>query len=232
MTTQGRTTSSWWLVACVALVSGCASMTIPTPPGARHEDSKEGPAYFTEARENGIRYTHNWVQRPCFEIEMPGHDWVLQEATSDYVLWRKGHEVLKLYLTDNRDSEFAVSGMNTEDALRAFVGFELDFVRPKFDDHRSSAPSLRRNENGQWALWRWEGHGGRRAGVGKSQPADQRHRVASLWIDPWVLSFDWATVSVDTEDNSVATIKSTLESLKFHPECFRSMRAGETWGEL
>ena len=71
----------------------------------------------------------------------------------------------------------------------------------------------------------------RRAGVGKAIPADQKHRIASLWIDPWVLSFDFATTNLDTPDGETPDMKAVYRSLAFHNECFESMRSGETWGQ-
>ena len=113
------------------------------PEGARQSGPDVAPAYFTQMTSGGYRYAHNWVDRPCFTIDLPGTEWILQSATADFVLWRKGPYLLKVYLTDNRESAFAVSGMTSEDALRAFVGFELDFIRPKFEKSSSPAPSLR-----------------------------------------------------------------------------------------
>ncbi len=209
---------------CGVLV-GCSASTT----GLRSQGSDAGPAYFTQSTAEGYRYAHNWVDRPCFTIDLPGHDWVLQSATADYVMWKQGAYALKLYLTDNRKEEFAVSGMNAEDALRAFIGFELDYIKPKFENDFSPAPTMRRNGNGLWALWKWEGHKGKRAGVGKAQPSDQKHLLASLWLDPWVLSFDWATPKMDGPDNGSPELRAALESIVFHPQCFSSMRSGETW---
>ncbi len=217
-----------WLLAGLIFVAGCSART-PVPSGARAQGDDEGPAYFSQATEYGYRYAHNWVERPCFTIDLPGPDWVLQSATADYVLWRKGDHALKLYLTDNRATQFAVSGMSGDEALRAFIGFELDFIKPKFEKHTSPSPSMRTNETGLWALWRWEGRMGRRAGVGKPQPADQRHLLASLWLDPWVLSFDWATAKLDSPDVDSPELLAAVRSIRFEPKCFQTMRSGETW---
>jgi len=148
------------------------------------------------------------------------------------VLWHKGDHALKVYLADNRQVAFAVSGMSGEDALRAFVGYELDFIKPKFEKHISPAPLLRVNDNGIWALWRWEGRMGRRSGVGTAQPAEQKHLLASLWLDPWVLSFDWATARMDLPDADSPELLEAVRSLRFFPECFESMRSGETWSQV
>ncbi|MFT4571716.1 MAG: hypothetical protein ACI8TX_001034 [Hyphomicrobiaceae bacterium] len=212
-------------------VTGCSAMQDQVPPGARTEDSGEGPAFFTQATDEGIRYAHNWVERPCFTVDLPGHNWQLQETTADYVLYRRGINVLKIYLTDNRNVNFAVSGMKGDGVLRAFVGAELDYVAPKFAHHYAAPPRMKVNEQGSWALWRWEGRDGKRAGVGKAQAADQKHMVASLWIDPWVLSFDFATTDLEATTEPTGDIREILESLLFHPKCFRSMRSGETWGD-
>jgi hypothetical protein len=217
-----------WTLAFSILVAGCA-IRQPVPPGARHQGDDVAPAYFTQATPEGYRYAHNWVERPCFTIDLPGTDWVLQSATSDYVMWRKGDHALKVYLADNRRNAFAVAGMSAEEALRAYIGYELDFIRPKFEKQASPSPSLRTNDSGLWALWRWEGRMGRRAGVGKPQPADQRHLLASLWLDPWVLSFDWATAKLDSPDVDSPELLAAVRSLRFYPECFQTMRSGETW---
>jgi hypothetical protein len=215
-------------LAGLLLITGCAGRQ-PVPPGARYQGPDLAPGYFTQATETGYRYAHNWVDRPCFTIDLPGSDWVLQSATADYVLWHKGNHALKVYLADNRDLAFGVAGMDSEQALRAFLGYELDFIKPKFEKNSSPPPSLRTNETGLWALWRWEGRGGRRAGVGKPQPADQRHLLASLWLDPWVISFDWATSKMDSPDIDSPELVYAVRSLKFVPQCFQQMRSGETW---
>ncbi len=216
----------------IAACAGCSASSVSQHPGRAAADGgpdQEGPAYFSQATATGVRYAHNWVGRPCFTLEIPGGAWVLQSATSDFVLWRRGPEVLKAYLADNREDGFAVSGMNPEGILRAFVGYELDYVRPKFEISRSAPPQIDINEQGVWAHWRWEGRSGLRAGVGKAKPADQKHLISSLWIDPWVLSFDWATSQVDYPYERSAEMAGVLRSLDFHPECFAEMRTGETW---
>lgn len=219
-----------WALTCLIVLAGCTAQQ-PVPPGARSKGEDEGPAYFTQVTATGYRYAHNWVDRPCFTIDLPGNDWILQSATADYVLWHNGDHALKVYLTDNRVSAFAVGGMSGEDALRAFIGFELDFIKPKFEKDDSPPPSMRTNETGLWALWRWEGRVGRRAGVGKPQPADQRHLLASLWLDPWVLTFDWATQKLDTPDRDSPELLAAVRSIKFEPKCFATMRSGETWAQ-
>ena len=217
-----------WTLAGLILVAGCSGQQ-PGAPGSRIQGDDFGPAYFSQATDYGYRYAHNWVERPCFTIDLPGSDWVLQSATADYVLWHKGDYALKVYLSDNRVNAYAVGGMSPEEALRAFIGLELDFIKPKFGKHVSPPPSMRTNDTGLWALWRWEGRGGRRAGVGRPQPADQRHLLASLWLDPWVISFDWATAKLGSPDVDSPELLAAVRSLHFVPQCFQSMRSGETW---
>ena len=216
-------------LAGLVLLAGCSAFRDPVPSGARAQGDDEGPAYFTQSTDYGYRYAHNWVNRPCFTVDLPGSDWILQSATADYVMWHKGDYALKLYLTDNRTSAFAVGGMSGDQALQAFIGYELDYIRPKFEKSSSPPPSLRNNETGIWALWRWEGRIGRRAGVGKAQPAEQRHLLASLWLDPWVLSFDWATSDLDSPDVDSPELLAAVRSIHFVPQCFPTMRSGETW---
>lgn len=220
-----------WTLAGLALLAGCSASRNGVDTTSRSQGPDAAPAYFTEATDYGYRYAHNWVDRPCFTIDLPGQDWVLQSATADYVTWRKGDYFLKLYLVDNRASAFAVSGMTPEDALRAYVGYELDYIRPKFEKQSSPPPSIRQNETGVWALWRWEGRMGHRAGVGKPQPADQRHLLASLWVDPWVISFDWSTAKLDQPDRDSPELLAAVRSLHFAPQCFQQMRTGETWNQ-
>ncbi|HYC54336.1 MAG TPA: hypothetical protein VEL28_05295 [Candidatus Binatia bacterium] len=223
-----RTLARWGL-AGLLVVAGCSASQDPELiPGSRRSGTSDAPAYFSQSTDYGYRYAHNWVNRPCFTIDLPGHNWVLQSATPDFVMWNRGDHTLKVYLTDNRVSAFAVGGMDAEQALRAFIGFELDYIKPKFDRDFSPPPMINVASQGMYALWQWEGRGGRRAGVGRAQPADQRHTIISLWIDPFVLSFDWATANIAKPDTSIE-VQEILESLDFYPECFASMRSGETW---
>jgi hypothetical protein len=49
-------------------------------------------------------------------------------------------------------------------------------------------------------------------------------------MDPWVLSFDWATTEVEADYfGPTPEMIDMLESLRFHPACFAAMRTGETW---
>ena len=76
--------------------------------------------------------------------------------------------------------------------------------------------------------WGWTGTGGKRKGTETQAPADQRHVIISLWVDPWVMSFDWASDEVSAIDGPTLEMIETLESLDFHPECFSAMVPGET----
>ena len=70
-----------WTIAGLILLAGCSAKE-PVPSGARNQGQDVGPAYFTQATAYGYRYAHNWVERPCFTIDLPGPDWVLQSATA------------------------------------------------------------------------------------------------------------------------------------------------------
>jgi len=208
------------LVAFTAL-PGCATL---------HSRMDDAPAYFTQVTPTGMRYGHNWEGRPCFTIELDGPDWSLDEATADRIVWSRGQQHLAIYLADNRKGKFAVAGMDGEQALTAFMGYELDFVRPRFDMHMTNRPRLARDANGIWMQWGWEGHGGKRVSSSVDKPADQRHTIMSLWIDPWVLSFDWATTDLNIALGPTPAMLDVIESLTFFPECFAAMDPGETWG--
>jgi hypothetical protein len=188
----------------------------------------EPPAYFSELTTEGIRYSHNWEARPCFSIQVPGTDWHLTKAEADRITWRRGSETLHVYFTDNREARYAVSGMSPEQALRAFVAYEVEYIRPRFDVQVIDPPRIAVDDNGTWSQWSWEGYGGRKHGSTVLLPADQRHVVSSLWLDPWVLSFDWASTDLEVEGGPRPEMISVIESLQFTPACFEAMRAGET----
>jgi hypothetical protein len=202
----------------VSMVVGCAATRRQPPP----------PAYFTQVTPKGIHYTHNWEDRPCFSIDLAGLMWNLTQAGPDKVVWRQGNHVLQVYLVDNRKSRFAVKGMDAEGALRAFIAYELDFVKPRFEMQLTRPPRIAQDHNGVWAQWGWEGHGGKTYGLGDTEPADQRHIIASLWVDPWVLSFDWATTDLSSDPHMTPQMVDVLESLQFHPQCYQTMVPGET----
>ncbi len=212
------------VVPLVALLAAC-SQTFYKPK------TEEAPAYFTEVIPGGIRYAHNWADRPCFSLQLSGSNWMLDESSADHVRWHRGGQVLHLYLTDNRKAAFAVSGMSPEQALRAFIGYELDYVRPMFEFLVNHPPKIAEDQNGVWAQWGWEGHGGKRSGSRVEAPADQRHVINSLWVDPWVLSLDWATTDLSMPPGATPEMIDVLESLHFHPQCFEAMQPGETWSD-
>ncbi len=206
---------------CLILTSCSVSRPLgPAPPA---------PDYFTQVVPQGIRYAHNYQDRPCFSMVLGDEHWIMKEATQDRVLWRRGQQVLNVYLTDNRQSGFAVSGMNDEQALNAFIGSELEYVKPRFDVQDLRSPRTARDRNGLWSQWSWKGHGGKIVRPGQKKPLDQQHVIASLWLDPWVLSFDWATTQVTGNLGPTPEMIDVLESLTFNPKCFAGMRPGETW---
>ena len=188
------------------------------------------PAYFTEITpSNSLRYGHNWRERPCFTLELPGTDWQLDKASPDRVVWKRNKEILALYLTDNRHHRFAVSGMNPEQVLRAFIAYELEYLKPRFEVQRLPEPRFASDNNGRWGQWRWEGYGGLKSSNRSSVPSDQHHVVASLWLDPWVLSLDWGSTDTELEPGPRPELVDVVESLAFKPGCFGAMRRGETW---
>ena len=209
------------LLSLVAL-PGCATL--------KHNRMEDAPAYFTQVTPTGIRYGHNWEDRPCFTIDLDSTAWKLEEATADRVVWSRGEQHFAIYLADDRKGKFAIAGMNGEQALAAFMGYELDFVKPRFDLQTTSAPRMAKDANGIWMQWGWEGRGGKRSTSSVDKPADQRHTIISLWIDPWVLSFDWATTDLSIALGPTPSMLDVIESLHFYPQCFAAMNPGETWG--
>ncbi len=206
-------------------LSGCAAIA-----KIRSKDS-DAPSFFTQVTPSGIRYAHNWPERPCFTIDLAGTAWKFGESSPDNVQWTRGSEVLRVYLTDNRDARFAVADMDIEEVLRAFMAFELEYVQPWFEFQVSHSPRLAQDYNGIWMQWGWEGHDGKRRAARVDQPADQRHIIQSLWIDPWVLSLDWATTDLAEEPGTTPAKIDTLESVTFHPDCFQRLDPGSTWNE-
>ena len=191
---------------------------------------EEAPAFFTQVNGEGVLYGHNWEDRPCFTIQLDSTAWKLEESTVDRVVWTRGEQAFALYLTDNRKARFAVGGMKDDGALLAFMGFELDFVKPRFDFQVTYPPRLAEDDNGVWMQWGWEGHGGKQVTTSVDKPADQRHSIASLWVDPWVLSLDWATTDLSVPAGVTPAMIDVLESVTFYPECFAAMQPGETRG--
>jgi hypothetical protein len=208
------------LLACLAVAGCSAQQSQPAGPP---------PDNFTQVMGHGIRYAHNYEGHPCFTIDLPGNDWTMTSASSERVLWKRGKtDVLNLYLTDNRRAAFAVAGMTEEEALRAFIGSELAYVKPRFEYQSVRPPRFARDPNGLWSQWSWKGQGGIQARDG-SKPSDQQHVIASLWLDPWVLSFDFASRELTAHMGPTPEMIDILESLTFYPQCFATMRPGETY---
>ncbi len=197
---------------------------------ARAKPEAVAPSHFVQIRDPGMAYAHNHGARPCYSFELADPDWRLEESKPDWAQFSRLDGVLRVYFVDNRDVGFAVGGMEPEDALRAFIGAEAAFIKPLFQFQSVESPKLAEDDNGIWVQWAWEGRAGNRRGAGSRAPVDQRHVVASLWMDPWVLSFDWATTEVDADYfGPTPEMIDMLESLRFHPACFTAMRTGETW---
>jgi uncharacterized protein YceK len=188
----------------------------------------DAPSFFTEVTASGLRYAHNWPERPCFTIELPGSAWKFVDSSPDNVQWQRGQQVLRVYLTDNTATGFAVSDMDVEQVLRAFMAYEIEYVQPWFEFQVSHPPLIAEDYNGIWMQWGWEGHGGKRRAARVDEPADQRHVVHSLWVDPWVLSLDWATTDLSEEPGATPFKIDTLESVTFYPDCFKALLAGDT----
>jgi len=203
-------------------MSGCAAF------GNSLFRKDDAPSYFTQITPTGYKYAHNWPDRPCFTIELPGQGWKFLESTPDNVQWMRGQEVLRMYLTDNTNARFAVADMDAEEVLRSFMAYEIEYVQPWFEFHITAPPRSAEDFNGTWVQWGWEGHGGKRRAARVDEPADQRHVVHSLWVDPWVLSLDWATTDLALEAGATPVKIATLESLTFQSDCFSALRPGET----
>ena len=200
-------------------VTGCAAI------GENIFAKQAAPSYFTQVTPAGYLYAHNYPDRPCFTVELPGQGWRFLESTPDNVQWLRGGEVLRIYLTDNREARFAVAGMNSEQVLRSFVAYEIEYVQPWFDFHITATPRMAENFNGVWMQWGWEGHGGKRRAARVDEPADQRHVVHSLWLEPWVLSLDWATTDLTVEAGATPLKIDTLESVEVRDKCLTAMRS-------
>jgi len=197
------------LLALVA-VSGCARLRPPA----------EAPAYFTQVTDKGWLYAHNWANVPCFTIELLGETWRLGKSDPEKISWIRGDEYLTIALSDNRKLGYAVADMLPEDALRAYLGYEAEHIRPLFDYQVIHQPKFTTEYDGTWMGWAWEGTGGKRRGVKANVPANQKHVIMSLWQDPYVISFDWASRSVTASTQPTLEMIMMLETLEFHPECF------------
>jgi len=212
------------LVVAAVCLHGCGAIAAKII--ARDADA---PSFFTEVTTSGLRYAHNYPDRPCFTVDLPGSAWVFVDSTPDNVQWTRGEQVFRIYLTDNRDHRFAVADMDVEQILRTFMAYEMEWVQPWFDFQISHPPKIAEDYNGVWMQWGWEGHGGKRRPSRVDEPADQRHVIQSLWIDPWVLSLDWATTDLTEEPHATPMKIDTLESMTFYPDCFQALSAGATW---
>jgi hypothetical protein len=211
------------IAAAAALLTTTAACTTMGPPA-------DTPAYFTEVTDEGWRYAHNWNDHPCFTFDLLGSTWRLALSDEDRVDWKRADTSMSVYFTDNRKTGFAVAGMNPEQVLRAFLGYEIEYLKPLFTWQVVRPPKFTTEYDGTWMAWGWEGKGGKRRGVTSMAPSDQSHVVISLWLDPWVMSFDWATTDPDGPKEPTLEMIMTLESLTFYPECFRARKAGGKGG--
>jgi len=187
---------------------------------ARLRPQEEAPAYFTQVTDKGWLYAHNWAGTPCFTLELLGETWRLALSTPEKVDWVRGDEFLSIIFTDNRKIGFAVAEMTPEDVLRAFLGYEAEHIRPLFDYQVIRQPRFTTEYDGTWMGWGWEARGGKRRGVKSSVPADQSHVIMSLWLDPYVMSFDWGSKSSMAPREPTLEMIMLLESLEFRPECY------------
>jgi len=200
---------------CAALLtamsaSGCARLSAPS----------EAPAYYTQVTDKGWLYAHNWAGVPCFTIELLGENWRLVKSDPEKITWTRGEEVLSIMFDDNRKLGFAVAKMLPEDALRAYLGYQAEIIRPLFEYQVIRQPRFTTEYDGTWMGWGWEGTGGKRRGVKAGVPADQRHVVMSLWQDPYVMSFDWGGKGTTVTSEPTLEMVMVLETLEFHPGCF------------
>lgn len=198
------------MVPVVLLGSACARLRPPA----------EAPAYFTQVTNAGWLYAHNWSGVPCFTIELFGESWRIASSNPEKVDWMRGDEYLSIIFSDNRRLGFAVANMLPEDVLRAFLGYESEHIRPQFEYQLIQRPKFTTEYDGVWMSWGWEGRGGKRRGAKSQIPADQKHVILSLWRDPFVISFDWASKKPDAPIAPTLEMITVLETLEFHPECF------------
>jgi hypothetical protein len=183
----------------------------------------EAPAYINQVTEDGFRYSHNWGGIPCFSVDLQGPDWVIEESSAARARWSRGELVMSIYFSDNRTQRFAASGMSDEEILRAFLAYELEFIRPQFDFQLTKPPKFARVAESHWMQWGWTATGGKRRGTEARASADQRHVIFSLWLNPWVMSFDWASTNMDAIEGPTLEMIEALESLQFHPDCFTAL---------
>src|SRR5688572_6829451 len=98
-------------VRLLAVVTAVVSFGLSACTYSAGKRMDEAPAYFTQVTDTGLRYAHNWADRPCFTVQLEGTTWRLEEATQDRVVWSLGAQHLAIYLADNRVGRFAVAGM-------------------------------------------------------------------------------------------------------------------------
>ena len=199
----------------LSLLIGCTQTNVQGPSAAIEQE-----LYTTTSLSNAVLYHHRWPGFPCYSLKLPGQDWELVDSNAARVRWRKNDSVLSVYFTDNRLTHFTPVLGPGERVLRDFLGYELSYVRPSFALHTSQPPKFARDDNGKWMQWAWQGLGGREES-GQSAPADQRHVIANLWLEPWVMSFDWATERLYTINGPTPEMVEILENLEFDPICNR-----------
>lgn len=203
------------LSGMLVVLVGCTQTNAPGPGGSAAED-----LYTTTKLSNSVLYHHRWPGFPCYSVKLEGRDWELIDSTATRARWRDGDTVLSVYFTDNRLSHFSTVAAPGQRVLRDFLGYELSYVRPSFSLHTSQPPKFAHDSNGEWMQWAWQGLGGK-DGEGRAAPADQRHVIANLWLEPWVMSFDWATERLYKIKGPTPQMIAVLESLEFDPTCNR-----------
>lgn len=198
------------VLPALLMSSACARLSPPAP----------APAYFTQVTDKGWLYAHNWATVPCFTVELLGETWRLSRSNPDKIDWTRGDEYLSILFSDNRKLGYAVADMLPEDVLRAFLGYEVEHIRPLFEYQIVHPPRFTNEYDGTWMGWGWEGRGGKRRGAKSMVPADQKHVIMSVWHDPYVISFDWSSKSLDAPTAPTLEMIMMLETLEFHPACF------------
>ncbi len=211
------------LLAVAATLGGCSA-------GALGRPVDDTPSHVSLVTDAGFRYVHNWEETPCFTVDLHGSAWRLESSTFNQISWKRGKQMLSIYFTDNRTAGFALAGMAEEEILRAFLGYEIEYIRPKFEFEVSRPPKFSDEHDGTWMSWGWEGRGGKLTGLTTTKPDNQRHVIISYWVDPWVMSFDWASSDPDFDKAPTLEMIELIESLEWHPECFDTLEPGSTWG--
>ena len=202
------------LLVALLLSVGCTQTAGPGPAASL---AQEDP-FTTTQLANSVLYHHRWPGFPCYSMKLSGQNWKLLDSTAARARWEKDDAVLSVYFTDNRLTRFSTVFAPGERVLRDFLGYELSYVRPSFSVYTAQPPKFANDTNGEWMQWAWQGLGGREA-EGNSAPADQRHVIANLWLEPWVMSFDWASERLYTINGPTPGMIAVLESLEFDPTC-------------